>query len=86
MALRSKFSIEINQKYFLAKESANSFLDKLQVLTDNNAIVYSIRILIILLALLLGYVQTPHEKESFSSNEKKEVFSPKTKSIIEQLK
>jgi hypothetical protein len=86
MTLRSKLPLHLYQKYYLAKDSFDSFLDKLQVVADNNAIVYSIRILIVVLALLLGYVQTPKEGKTFSSMEKNELVSPKTKSIIEQIK
>ena len=87
MTLRSGLPHNIYRQYFLAKESMNSFLNTLQVLTDSTAIIYSIRILIVLLALLMGYIHTPKKNPEVSSVEKKEIILPKsTKSIINQIK
>jgi hypothetical protein len=62
-------------KFFLEKESFNSILIKIEVITDSNLIVNSVRILIVALALLLAFTQ----------NSDKDVGRPdlKSKELIE---
>jgi hypothetical protein len=48
-------------KFFLEKESFNSILIKIEVITDSNLIVNSVRILIVALALLLAFTQNSNK-------------------------
>lgn len=68
MTLRSKLPLHLLQKYFLMRESLESFYKKIEVIIDSNAIIYSIRILIVMIALLMGYMHTPKEKLDSKSN------------------
>jgi hypothetical protein len=48
-------------KFFLEKESFNSILIKIEVITGSNLIVNSVRILIVALALLLAFTQNSNK-------------------------
>ena len=67
MTFRSKFPIQLYQKYFSAKDTLEAFLSKLEVISDSTTILYSIRVLIVVLAFLMTYVQTPNEKMDMSN-------------------
>jgi hypothetical protein len=67
MTFRSKFPSQLYQKYFLAKDTLEAFLSKLEVISDSTTILYSIRILIVVLAFLMTYIQTPNEKTDVSN-------------------
>ena len=84
MTLRSKLPLHLLQKYFLAKDSMETFLKRLEVITDSNAIIYSIRILIVMLALLMGYIHTP--KEKMKTSDRTEIVSEPMEPIIQSLK
>ena len=85
MTLGSKIPFRIQQNYFLFKDTFDSFLAKLEVLSDSQVIVNSIRILIVGLALLMGYIQTPIEKKDLSSVEDSVAIDKGIKPIIEQI-
>lgn len=85
MTLGSKIPFRIQQNYFLFKDTFDSFLAKLEVLSDSQVIVNSIRILIVGLALLMGYIQTPVEKKDLSSVEDSVAIDKGIKPIIEQI-
>lgn len=55
------------------------------MLSDSQVIVNSIRILIVGLALLMGYIQTPIEKKDLSSVEDSVAIDKGIKPIIEQI-
>lgn len=74
MTLRSRIPLHIYQKYFQAKDSIESFLDKVEVIADSTAILYSIRILIVVIALLMGYVHTPKENVEISNSKQTELI------------
>jgi hypothetical protein len=78
MTLRSRLPLHIYQKYFQAKESIESFLGKVEVIADSNAILYSVRILIVVIALLMGYVHTPKENEEISNSKQTELIQRST--------
>ena len=85
MTYKPKFPLHIYQKYFLGKESFDSFLSKLEVLSNSNIIIYSVRILIVTLALLMGYVHSPKEKKDFPTVKKIELLDGSAKPIFEHL-
>ena len=86
MTFRSRLPLAIYQYFFELKDAIDSFISKLQVVTDSTAIVYSVRILIVILALLLGYVQSPNDNKEVSSMKKIELVDGHAKSIVDQLK
>lgn len=86
MTFRTKFPLHLYQKYFLAKDSFDSFLGKLEVLSDSNIIIYSVRILIVVLALLMGYMHTPKEKKDASNTNNVELIDNSLEPVIEQVK
>ena len=71
--------------YFSIKDSINSFLIKLEVISDSDLIVNSVRILIVVLALLMGYIHTPNEKKDISSAADSVFIDNNIKPIIEQV-
>ena len=73
MTLKSRLPLHIYQKYFQAKDSFESFFSKVEVIADSNAILYSIRILIVVIALLVGYVHTPQENVELSNSKQTEM-------------
>lgn len=83
MTLRSKLPLHLLQKYFLMKESLESIFKKIEVITDSTAIIYSIRILIIMLALLMGYIHTP--KEKLESTSRTEIIGNTSDPVLKEL-
>lgn len=73
MTFRSKLPLHLYQKYFLIKDSIESLFRKIEVIIDSNAIIYSIRILIVLLAFLMGYLHTPKNNKEVSNTAKTEI-------------
>jgi hypothetical protein len=69
LKLNSSFPKKIND----IRVSTNLFLQKLQVIADSRAIIYSIRILIIVTALLMGYIHTPKKENKISIMQQKEL-------------
>ena len=53
----------------MIKEFIESFIKKIEVITDSRAIIYSVRILIVLLALFMGYIHTPKKSKEISTNQ-----------------
>jgi len=64
MTLKSKLPLYYYQKYFSTRDSFELFLRKIEVLTDSRLIINSIRALIILLALLMGYMHKTNKAET----------------------
>lgn len=85
MTLRSKLPLHLYQKYFLAKDSFESLLSKIEVVVGSNAILYSIRILIVLLALLMGYIHTPKNNNDVSNIKKIEVQHNNSNTLFKDL-
>lgn len=85
MTFRSKFPIQLYQKYFLAKDSIDAFLSKLEVISDSTTILYSVRVLIVVLAFLMTYVQAPREKIDVSNVREIEMLDSIDNPNIENL-
>ena len=85
MTLRSKLPLHLYQKYLLEKDSFESLLRKIEVIVGSNIIIYSVRILIVLLALLMGYIHTPKDKNDVSTIKKIELQDNNTKTIFKDL-
>lgn len=66
MTIRSRLPLLLVQKLIIAKASINSISSKLEVIIDSKTIVYAVRILIILVALLMGYIHTPSKEHQLS--------------------
>lgn len=86
MTLRSKLPLHLYQKYFLVKDSFESLLSKIEVVVGSNAILYSIRILIVLLALLMGYIHTPKDNIDVSNIKKIEVQHNTSNTLFKDIK
>lgn len=86
MTLRSRLPLYLYQNYFLIKEFIESSFRKLEVITDSNVIIYSVRILIVLLALLMGYIHTPKANVKVSNVNPIEISSQQSAPIFEELK
>ena len=86
MTLKTRLPLHIYQKYFLVKDTLDSFIIKLEAITNSNTILYSIRILIVLLALMMGYVHTSKDKTEISSSRKSEIVDTHNKQILEDIK
>lgn len=85
MTAQNRISLSIYQRYFEAKDSLNSFTNKIEVITDSNAIIYSIRILIVMIALLMGYIHTSKETPDMATIEQKEIIGNHQKAIFKSL-
>lgn len=72
MTLKNKLIDFLSQRYFRLIEQLESLYRKVEVITDSNAIVNSIRIMIVMLAFLMGYIHTPGERSEISKNNKTE--------------
>lgn len=86
MTLKTRLPLHIYQMYFLAKDTIESFFIRLEAITNSNTIIYSIRILIVLLALMMGYVHTSKDKTEISSSRKSEIVDTHNKQILEDIK
>jgi hypothetical protein len=67
MTLRSKWSQQITQKTSITWDSFDAILPTIEVITNSNLVINSIRVLIVVLALLMGYKHSSHEVTKASS-------------------
>jgi len=74
MTFRSRLPLHIYQKIFIAKDTYKSLISKIEVIADSRAILYSIRILIVAIALLMGYIHTSKNESSVETAQKKEMI------------
>ena len=79
MTLISKLPLGLNQKFHLFAKQLESLFIKLEVITDSNAIVNSVRIMIVTIALLMGYIHTPKEKNELAKTNKIEKLTEHNK-------
>jgi len=86
MTLRSKLPFFISQRYFLIKDFIDSILVKIEVVINSRSIIYSIRILIVVVALMMGYIHTPEDQSAFSKFDKMEIDGKKLDTILNVLK
>ena len=82
MTLRSKLALFIFQRYLLIKNSIDSLLTKIEVVLNSTAIIYSVRILIVVVALMMGYKHTPNNHSAFSKFDKMELSEKKIDTMI----
>ncbi len=75
MTFKSKLPLHLYQTYFQVKENLELFLSKMEVIADSKAIIYSIRILIVVIALLMGYIHTPKKNTDAPRTQKIELHS-----------
>ena len=85
MTLRSKFPLLLAQKFIIAKNFMDSLLVKIEVIINGRPIIYSIRLLIIVVALMMGYIHTPKNKEGLKKFDQMEYSGKKPDSIISVL-
>ncbi len=85
MTAQNRIPLSIYQRYFEVKDSLNSFINKIEVITDSYAIIYSIRILIVMIALLMGYIHTSKQTSDISGIQKKEIISNHQKAIFKSI-
>jgi len=62
----------LNRKHHHFVKQLESIYSKVEVITDSSAIVNSVRIMIVMLAFLMGYIHTPGERSEISKNNKTE--------------
>ncbi|NJN25174.1 MAG: hypothetical protein HC819_03925 [Cyclobacteriaceae bacterium] len=86
MTLKSKLPPPLQQYFFQLKDYSDVFLAKLLVVTDSTVIIYSVRILVVVLALLMAYVQSPGSKNEISSSKSPQTIQDLPRSIVDQLK
>ena len=86
MTLKHKLPLNIYQKLFLSKDSFDSLIGKKEVIIDNNVVVYSIRILIIIMTLLMGYIHAPTGKNEISSIKENVIIEKNIVPIFEKIK
>lgn len=86
MTFRSRLPLHIYQKYFQVKDSVDSFLGKVEVIADSTAILYSIRILIVVIALLMGYVHTPKENVEITNSKQTELINQSNQSPMNAIR
>ena len=85
MTFKTNLPSQIFQTLDSIGESIESFFIKLEVLLDGNLIVNTIRILIIAIALLMGYIHTPKEKINLTSSKESTLNDSTIKPIIENV-
>ena len=86
MTLKTNFSSHIFQILDSIAKSIDSLFEKLAVIFNSNLIVNSIRILIVVLALIMGYIHAPKEKNDFTSAKESTLIDSTIKPIIENVK
>ena len=86
MTLKTRLPLHIYKMFFSVKDTLDSFIIKLEAITNSNTIIYSIRILIVFLALLMGYIHTPKDKTEVSSSRKSEIVDTHNKQILKDIK
>lgn len=79
MTFQNRIPLNIHRMYFDSKDTINTLVAKIEVLTDSTAIIYSIRILIVTIALVMGYIHTSQEKPDATIIQKQEIVSPQGK-------
>lgn len=85
MTFWSKHTNHAHRKFFIDKESFNSFFIKLEVLTDSSLIVNSVRILIVACALLLAYIHTSNKHNDGVDIKKNELLDSNLESSNEDF-
>ncbi len=82
MTLRSRLPLHIYQKYFQTKDNLESFYSKLEVIADSTAILYSVRILIVVIALAMGYIHSSKDNNESPTTHKNEITIDSSKQIM----
>lgn len=77
MTFNSKLPLHLNELFLQLKHKTASLLNKLEVIADSNAIIYSIRILIIVIALLMGYIHSPKNNTDTPNSQHSEIHHQK---------
>ena len=85
MTLRSKLPLHLSQKYFMVKDTMDAILSTIEVIINGRPIIYSIRILILVVALMMGYIHTPKHKGGLKKYDQIEFHGKKPDSIINVL-
>ena len=85
MTIKTKLPLHYYQKYFSTKDSFELLLKKIEVLTDSRLIINSIRILIVMLALLLGFIHKSNQEESKSNVKKTEIIENRNSQVFENV-
>lgn len=86
MTLKTRLPHSFQQFFFQFKLNSDIFFAKLRVVTDSTVIIYSVRILVVVLALLMAYIQGPNGKEEVTSVKTSGHIDGRTRTIIDQLK
>lgn len=73
MIRKTAFSSYLKQQANRIEDHTNSLSNKIEVITDSEVIVNAIRVLILVLALLMGYIHTPKEKKEVSEADSLEI-------------
>lgn len=85
MTAQNRIPLSIHQRYFEAKDSLNSFINKIEVITDSNAIIYSIRLLIVMIALIMGYIHTSNKTSDMATIQQKEIIDNHQRAIFKSI-
>jgi len=85
MTIKTRLPLHYYQKYFSTKNSFELLLKRIEVLTDSRIIINSIRILIVMLALLLGYIHKSDQEESKSEVKQTEIIENRNSQTFEQI-
>lgn len=86
MTLKTIIPSHINQILVSIAEFVDSFFIRLEVILDGTIIVHTVRVLIIVLALLMGYIHTPAENNKLSAAKEITLIDSTVKPIIENVK
>lgn len=86
MTLKSRLPLHYYQKYFSTRDSFDLLLRKIEVLTDSRLIINSIRALIILLALLMGYTHKSNKNDQRLNMKRNEISEINNPPVFEQVK
>lgn len=68
------------------KGSVESFLSKVEVMADSTTIIYSVRVLIIVIALLMGYAHTPKENMDVTSSKQTGLLPQSDQTLMNGIK
>lgn len=78
MTAKSRLPLFIYQKYFEIKDHLTTFLRKLEVIANSSVIINVVRLLIVMIALLMGYAHAVKKKEITNRTNKTEIYDSKS--------
>ncbi len=76
MTIKARLPLFLSQKYLETRDSIGLFINNLEVITKSNTIIHAVRILIVMIALMMGYHHAPKENSDKAALTPTEIQAP----------